>query len=250
MKTVQSHVLSSDPISLSNATSFLSAFNKSVCGGFGAASLAASHETCWFVRRALASFEELEQLHHKLKGPKSNRNRRSESQNDDVETAVGDNPAQSFVSSRDVSSMPTSHRHDDVIDRKVAVGEESKGGSRNLKDGGEIAEIDDKKKKEKEVKGAIGNIGENGGRIEEGDGESKMRNGEVKREKKKKKKKKGDNVDESGGGIKEEEDGEGKMGSEEAKKEEKKERKSEVLENDEVDALEEQQEKRKKRRKS
>ncbi|XP_062016913.1 protein PXR1 [Rosa rugosa] len=255
MKTVQSRILSSDPISLSDATSFLSDFNRSVCGGGGGA----SHETCWFVRRALASFEELEQLYRKLKDPRSDRKGRhpgSETRNDDVETTVG----QSFVASRDVSAKPKSHRQreSDDVNRKVEVEEQSKGGNRNLmEDGGEIAErvgveIDDKKKKKKKKK------------KREEDGESEMGNGEVKREigfrdfeqdesqNKKKKKKKRDNVDENWGGVKEE-DGESEMGSEEVKRQEKKKkkkRKSEVLVNGEIDALEEQQEKRKKRRKS
>ncbi|PRQ33822.1 hypothetical protein RchiOBHm_Chr5g0061881 [Rosa chinensis] len=258
MKTVQSRVLSSDPISLSDATSFLSDFNRSVCGGGGGASVGASHETCWFVRRALASFEELEQLYRKLKDPRSDRKGRhpgSETRNDDVETTVG----QSFVASRDVSAKPKSHRQreSDDVNRKVEVEEQSKGGNRILmEDGGEIAErvgveIDDKKKKKKK---------------REEDGESEMGNGEVKREigfrdfeqdesqNKKKKKKKRDNVDEKTPPQKEE-DGESEMGSEEVKRQEKKKkkkkkRKSEVLENGEIDALEEQQEKRKKRRKS
>ncbi|KAK9940305.1 hypothetical protein M0R45_016973 [Rubus argutus] len=281
MKTVQSQVLSSEPISLSDATSFLSNFNKSVCG----ASAGVSHETCWFLRRALASFEELEQLHQKLKEPRSDRKRRrhgSETRNDDAEATVGDNPAQSFVASRDVSSKPKSHRQQESEDnRKVEVVEQSrgKGGIRNLgEDGGEIAERvgvsvekreagdsveiggDKMKKKKKKKRDSIGKIDENGGRIEEGDGESEMGNEEVKKEgdfrnseeddsqnmkktKTKKKKKRG-NVDENGG--------ENKMENEEVKRQEKKKRKSGVLENGGIDALEEQQEKekRKKRRKS
>ncbi|XP_050371374.1 nucleolar protein 58-like [Argentina anserina] len=221
MKTVQSHVLSSDPISLSDATSFLSAH--SVCGDPGAASVVASHETCWFVRRALASFQELEQLHLKLKGKR----RPDESHNDDAETTAADYPSQSFAASRDVTSKPRSHRHVDAIEAEL--------GSRNLKDdGGEIAEVDDQKKKKKKS-----HVGENGGRIGDGDGESEMG--------KKEKKKKRDNVDENAGGIKEEEeDGESKMGSEELRRQEKKKkrRKKEVLENGEGDASEE------KRRKS
>lgn len=279
MKTVQSQVLSSEPISLSDATSFLSNFNKSVCG----ASAGVSHETCWFLRRALAAFEDLEQLHQKLKEPRSDRKRRrhgSETRNDDAETAVGDNPAQSFVASRDVSSKPKSHRPQESDDnRKVEVVEQSreKGGIRNLgEDGGEIAERvgvsvekreagdsveiggDKMKKKQKKKRDSIGKIDENVGRIEEGDGESEMGNEEVKKEgdfrnseeddsqnkKKTKKKKKRGNVDENGG--------ENKMENEEVKRQEKKKRKSGALENGGIDALEEQQEKekRKKRRKS
>lgn len=177
-----------------------------------------------------------------------------------------------------MSSKPKSHRQQESDDnRKVEVVEQSreKGGIRNLgEDGGGIAEtvgvsvekreagdsveIDGdkmKKKKKKKKRDAIGNIDENGGRIEERDGESEMGNEEVKREgdfrnseedasqnKKKKKKKKRGNVDENGG--------ENKMENEAVKRQEKKKRKSSVLENGDIDALEEQQEKRKKRRKS
>ena len=69
MKTVTGTVLSSKPISLSKATSILSTFVATENG--------ASHATAGYLRRTLASFKELKQLHKELKsGARSGHSRK------------------------------------------------------------------------------------------------------------------------------------------------------------------------------
>ncbi|KAB2614878.1 oleosin GRP-17-like [Pyrus ussuriensis x Pyrus communis] len=254
MKTVSGIVLSSKPISLSKATSTLSSFVSSDTG--------ASQEFSVYLRRTLASFKELKQLHKELKSPRSERKRsrrhRSETENDDAET-VGENPAQSTgVSevSHGLESKPETQRQ--VVDAQVKKKERKKGEVRKFgEDGGGISERGgeggEKKetadsvevlrtKKKKKKRDNVGNSNEDGDRIEKGDGGVKIAervNGGVE------KREPADSVDTQNKKKKR-----GTM-SEEVKKEESKKRKSGVLEDGGSGALGgEQGDKKKKRRKS
>ncbi|KAM2057039.1 hypothetical protein ACFX16_029778 [Malus domestica] len=275
MKTVSGIVLSSKPISLSKATSTLSSFVSSDTG--------ASQEFSVYLRRTLASFKELKQLHKELKSPRSERKRPrrhwSETENDDVEI-VGENPAQSTgVSevSHGLESKPETQRQ--VVDAQVKKKERKKGEVRKFGEdeggisemggeGGEKKEAADsvevlRTKKKKKKRDNVDNSNEDGDRIEKGDGGVKIAeraNGGVEKREpadsvdtQNKKKKKRDNVGNSGenGGQMKKGDGGAKTGSEEVKKEESKKRKSGVLEDGSSGALGgEQGDKKKKRRKS
>ena len=86
MKTISGTVVSSKPISLSKATSILSTFVSTETG--------ASQAMGAYLRRSLASFKELKQLHKELQTNRSERTRkrrRSETADEDGETNVGEN---------------------------------------------------------------------------------------------------------------------------------------------------------------
>lgn len=85
MKTVSGTVISSKPISLSKATSILSTFVSTENG--------ASQAIGAYLRRTLASFKELKQLHKELKTDRSEhkRKRRRSEIAEDGETNIGEN---------------------------------------------------------------------------------------------------------------------------------------------------------------
>ncbi|XP_062113266.1 uncharacterized protein LOC133824407 [Humulus lupulus] len=83
MKTVSGIVVSSKPISLSKATSILSTFVSTDTG--------ASQAMAAYLRRSLASFKELKQLHKEFKTKQSERKRkRHRAADDEGETNVGE----------------------------------------------------------------------------------------------------------------------------------------------------------------
>lgn len=96
MKTFSGTVISSKPISLSTATSVLSTFVSTENG--------ASQAFAAYLRRTLASFKELKQLHKELKTDRSEhkRKRRRSEIADDGETNVGENATVLVEASREL----------------------------------------------------------------------------------------------------------------------------------------------------
>ena len=240
--TVSGAVLSTKPISLSKATSTLSSFVSSDTG--------ASQEFSVYLQRALASFKELKQLHKELKAPRSQRSPsrlRSEAENDYAEI-VGENPTRSVVVSQEVSHgieleskpKPTRQRQES----------NSNGRLENEEPNLPVVDVVERRKEEekKEKKGEFLNFRADRGAIAERGGEavekSKAFDPVEVQDKKKKKRDNVSNSDENGGHF-EKGDGEAKIRNKEVKKEEGKKRKSAVS-----DALEENLDKKKKRRKS
>lgn len=124
MKSVKGEVLSTTPISITKAAKILSKFVYADTG--------ASQAVCAYLRRASASFNELNQLHKELKSHRKHKITKSK-----IVTEVGE-PTQSFISNR-------------------SDGEES--GRKNHKK---------KKKKKEEERGWVGDAVENeGGTVED-----------------------------------------------------------------------------------
>ncbi|KAL5553317.1 hypothetical protein UlMin_040718 [Ulmus minor] len=82
MTTISGTVISSKPISLSKATSILSTFV--------AADTGASQAIGAYLRRSLASFKELKQLHKELKADPSERKKKKRSRSE-IADDVGEN---------------------------------------------------------------------------------------------------------------------------------------------------------------
>lgn len=103
MKTVSGTVISSKPISLSKATSILSTFVSTESG--------ASQAIGAYLRRTLASFKELKQLHKELKTDRSEhkRKRRRSEIAEDGETNIGENPT-AVVEASQEEPMRKKHR--------------------------------------------------------------------------------------------------------------------------------------------
>lgn len=107
MKTVSGNVILSKPISLSKATASLSTFVSTDTG--------ASQAINAYLRRTLASFKELKQLHKELKTPRAERKRKRHVSDtvDNGEMTTSENPTQSIEATQELSqvSVPKRKKH-------------------------------------------------------------------------------------------------------------------------------------------